>query len=78
MYYRTREELPDTGQLCLCKCPNWCRSGFQVAEWDGVKFDFDESPNDMFDGDVIEWMPLNEYGEPEVDDVDFDDEDDDY
>lgn len=63
--YKTRNEIPKKGQLCLCKCPEWCSLGFQVAEWTGKKFDFPEIPNDMLDSLVEEWMPLDDEGEPE-------------
>lgn len=64
--YKTREEqLPSKGQMALCKCPEWCPIGFQVAIYDGTKFDYEDSPNYDFDLYVQEWMPLNEDGEPE-------------
>ena len=63
--YKNRNEKPETGQLCLCFCPDWCSLGFQVAEWTGNKFDFPEVSNDLFDSLVIEWIPLNSYGETE-------------
>lgn len=62
--YKNRTEIPEDGQLCLCKCPNWCRSGYQVAVYEDSKFQFDEQPNDMFDKDVIAWMPLDDDGIP--------------
>jgi hypothetical protein len=63
--YKSRNKIPETGQLCLCKCPNWCSLGLQVAEWTGKKFDYPEVPNDEFDSLVEQWMPLNYDGEPE-------------
>jgi len=62
--YKGRDEKPKEGQLCLCRCPNWCSSGYQVAIFEDGIFQFDEQPNDWFDGDVIAWLPLDEDGIP--------------
>lgn len=65
MYYVNRnEKLPTKNQLCLCRCPNWCSEGLQVARYNGTKFDYDDSPNDMFDRNVTAWLPLTENGVP--------------
>lgn len=63
--YKNVKEKPDRGQLCLCKCPDWCSLGFQVAEFDGRIFNYPDAANDSFNEHVEEWMPLNEDGEPE-------------
>jgi len=62
--YKGRTKNPVKGRMCICRCPNWCELGYQIAQWDGEKFDFPESPNPWFDRDVIAWMPLDEDGEP--------------
>ncbi len=51
-------------QICLCQCPDWCSEGFQVARWDGEKFDYDSSSNPEFDGKIIGFVPLDEDGLP--------------
>ncbi|TAJ13038.1 hypothetical protein DMA11_10250 [Marinilabiliaceae bacterium JC017] len=51
-------------QIVLCRCPQWCDTGYQVAIWTGCKFDYPDAPNDMFHDCVIAFMPLNKDGEP--------------
>jgi hypothetical protein len=51
------------GQLALCKCPEWCDTGFQVAIWKGDGFKV-ENDGGIFNDCVIEFLPLNEDGEP--------------
>ncbi|HWY09700.1 MAG TPA: hypothetical protein VN026_00170 [Bacteroidia bacterium] len=50
------------GQLCICTCPEWCSTGFQIAIWDGEKFDYPDASNDGFDSLVIGFMPLDDDG----------------
>ena len=61
--YKNISEKPERGQLCLCKCPEWCASGLQVAEWDGKEFTYEEVPNEMFNELVTEYVPLTDDGE---------------
>jgi len=66
-YYSYPKTKPvNEDQMCICRCPNWCESGYQIATWDGERFDYADSPNDMFDRDVVAFFPLNEDGEPET------------
>ena len=62
--YKGRREKPKTGQLCICRCPDWCEEGYQIATFDGEKFDYDAATNSFFDENVIAWLALNEDGEP--------------
>jgi len=62
--YRLRFEIPADGQLCLCRCPGWCDIGYQVARFEDDMFQYDEQSNDMFDANVIAWLPLEEDGVP--------------
>ena len=62
--YKTRISQPRKGQLCICKCPEWCPTGFQIAEFDGNKFQCIDHPNPDFDLLVIEWLPLDKNGIP--------------
>lgn len=52
------------GQLCLCRCPNWCDEGYQVAKWTGSEFEYDADPNGSFNNYVIAFMPLDDEGRP--------------
>ena len=47
--------------LCLCECPGWCSTGFQVAYFSQKKqkFDYPDSPNDMLDENVEAWVILD-------------------
>lgn len=63
-YAGKKVKTPIKDQLCLCKCPNWCSEGIQVARYDGSEFDYEDSPNHMFDDNVIGWLPLDENGIP--------------
>lgn len=62
--YKGTNEKPENGQLCICRCPNWSEEGYQIAQWDGKKFDYSCSPNSFFDEHVIAWMPLDDGGKP--------------
>ena len=62
--YKGRNENPKHGQLCICRCPKWCDEGYQIAYWDGDKFDYSCSPNSHFDEHVIAWFALDKEGEP--------------
>lgn len=50
----------DLGQIVLCSCPEWNDLGFQVAEWDGKKFHYEEDPNGTFDEYVEAFYTLDE------------------
>ncbi len=54
-------EKPKKAQLCLCYCPEWCDSGYQVAKYNShtKKFDYMESPNSNFHNCVIGWMAID-------------------
>lgn len=52
------------GQLALCYCPGWNELGYQVAVWQGNKFDYAEAGNDDFDKHVKAFLPMNENGKP--------------
>lgn len=54
----------EVGQMCLCYCPEWCTINYQVAFWDGEKFDYPDAPNDNFDNCVDGYLPLTEDGKP--------------
>lgn len=56
--YKGRNENPYEGQVCICRCPNWCELGYQIAIFEDGIFDFPESPNFSFDKQVIAWKPL--------------------
>ncbi len=49
-----------TGELYLCHCPDWNYSGYQVAKWDGKKFDYEDATNDEFDSYVKGFIQLKE------------------
>jgi len=51
-------------QMVIARCPNWCDTGYQVCKWNGQEFYYDDQSNDMFNEDVIAFMPLNNDGEP--------------
>ena len=51
-------------QMVICRCPNWCSLGYQVAYWNGEMFEYDDDPNGGFNDHVIAFMPLDEDGEP--------------
>lgn len=51
-------------QLVICRCPNWCNEGYQIATWNGEAFEYDADPNGSFNDYVIAFLPLNEDGEP--------------
>jgi hypothetical protein len=46
------DNKPEVDSICLCKTPEWNNEGYQVARFNGKKFDFDGSPNDMLEGCV--------------------------
>lgn len=46
---------PPINRVLLCCCPEWNESGYQVAKWNGDEFTYDEQPNSMFNGMVVEW-----------------------
>ena len=65
MYYgKERAHELSIEQMVLARCPNWCASGYQVCKWNGEEFEFDEQTNDLFDRDVIAFMPLDDEGNP--------------
>lgn len=52
------------GQMVICRCPDWCNEGYQVAEWNGEEFEYDAQPNGAFDSTVVAFLPIDEDGEP--------------
>ena len=54
----------ENGQMALCFCPDWCETRYQVAFWNGEKFDYPDATNDNFDANVEGYLPLNEDGKP--------------
>lgn len=52
------------GELYLCFCPEWCTLSYQIATWEGDRFDYPDSTNDEFDNYVKSYLPLNEEGKP--------------
>jgi hypothetical protein len=61
--YFGREKKPEEGIMIICRCPNWCDSGYQIAKFEDGIFCYDDQPNDAFDENVIAWTPLDEDGE---------------
>ena len=57
--FKGLREKPSNGQLCVCRCPDWCELGYQVATWTGTEFEYPEQPNYMFNDSVIAWLPLD-------------------
>jgi len=51
---------PPRTELLLCYCPEWCESGYQVAEYTGKRFYYAEQSNDMFDECVQKWSLFEE------------------
>ncbi len=49
------EVKPQKGRVVLCYCPGWNDTGYQVAQWDGNKFFYDEQPNTLFSDYVESW-----------------------
>jgi hypothetical protein len=43
------ENKPKKYDTCLCKCPTWRDIGFEVAYFDGNKFDDKDLNNDFLD-----------------------------
>lgn len=58
---KVKEKTPEIYQWYIVKCPDWCESGFAVAQWDGENW-FDNSGRNDFDEYVTEYWetPLNE------------------
>lgn len=63
-YTNPNEGTPKVGQLCLCRCPDYCEEGYVVATFDGMVFDTLGSPNDALNEHVIGWIALTENGIP--------------
>jgi hypothetical protein len=66
IYYgleHTNKLLED--QMVIAKCPEWSDSGYQIAFWNGEEFFYDDQPNEMFNDDVIAFLPLTDDGEPD-------------
>jgi predicted transcriptional regulator len=63
MYYTIKEKTPKEGQLVICRCPDWCDEGYQIATFEDNEFQFSGQSNDQFNDLVIAWTPLNEDGE---------------
>jgi len=73
MHYKGIDEIPKEGQLCICRCPNWCEEGYQVAVFEDGEFQYDAQPNSWFHREVIAWLPLNSDGEPEYESLNYKD-----
>lgn len=51
--------------MVIAKCPEWNEEGFQIATWNGKEFEYSGQSNDMFNGLVTGFMPINtENGHP--------------
>ena len=61
---RERATLLTENQMCICRCPDWCEEGYQIATWNGEKFEYDADPNGGFDKSVIAFFPLTDDGYP--------------
>ncbi len=46
---------PPCYRVILCYCPDWCDESYQIARWDGKKFEYDSQPNNDFDKYVQSW-----------------------
>lgn len=64
--YKSKKETSKLrhNQLVICRCPNWCDEGYQIARWNGKEFEYNSDPNGTFNDYVIAFLPLNEDGEP--------------
>ena len=51
---------PKDGQTVVCKCPDWCEEGYQIAKWDGRIFRYESQPNLMFNNYVKKWAEFEE------------------
>lgn len=51
----TDERKPYTNRPVICYCPDWSDIGYQVAQWDGKEFYYEDQPNDMFNRHVKSW-----------------------
>jgi len=51
-------------QLVIARCPGWCEEGYQIAIWNGTRFEYGEAPNDSFHEHVIAFLPLDSDGVP--------------
>ena len=61
---RDRAKLLTENQMCICRCPDWCDEGYQIAKWNGENFEYDNDPNGGFDRHVIAFLPLTDDGKP--------------
>lgn len=59
--WHTREAEPPGRRLLIVYCPEWNSTGYQICEWNGKRFHYDDQPNDMFDGCVEAWALFLEY-----------------
>lgn len=50
-------------QMVICRCPSWNDEGYQVAYWNGTEFEYSNQPNEMFNENVIAFLPIDEDGE---------------
>ena len=53
------ERLPKTANNVFVMCQGWNDSGFQVCHHNRGRWQYDEQPNEMFDGYVTHWKPIN-------------------
>ena len=49
------DNRPPLNRNLLCFCEGWNECGYQVAQWNGKKFNYTEQPNKMFDDYVTDW-----------------------
>ena len=49
--------VPLDGSKVICKCPEWCELGYQIAIFVNGKFTYPEQSNDSFH-DCVEWFAI--------------------
>ena len=57
--YDKNEKTPKN-RLLLCYCPGWSDTGYQVAEFDGKIFEYEDQPNEGFHSFVEQWSFFTE------------------
>ena len=51
-------------QLVIVYCPEWCDTGFVIAQWKGSTFESETDYNGTFNEYVESFLPLDEDGCP--------------
>lgn len=46
---------PPENRILNCYCPDWCNSSYQIAEWSGERFFYEDQPNNEFHDYVEQW-----------------------